>query len=246
MKLVSRSSWKARSVKNVPTNITPATGGVAIHYDGGKGKLTPSSHSKCAAIVRSIQNFHMDTNGWLDIAYSYLVCQHGYVYEGRGLHKRTAANGSNSGNQYYYAVCGLVNDADTPTPEMIQGFKDACQYLRTKGGAGDKVVGHKNLYSTSCPGTKLYKYVTDGTFKKGGNNKSSSNAYPGHLTRKGDSGSTVKKCQKQLIAKGFKLPKYGADGDFGTETENAVKSFQRKNNLSVDGIIGPKTWAKLF
>lgn len=244
MKLVSRSAWKARTVKNLPTNITPGGGGIAIHYDGGKGKLTPSSHSKCAAIVRSIQNYHMDSNGWLDIAYSYLVCQHGYVYEGRGLNKRTAANGSNSGNQFYYAVCGLVNDADTPTPEMIQGFKDACQYLRINGGAGSKVVGHKDLYNTSCPGKLLYAKVKDGTFKKGGNN--SSNDYPGHLIKKGSTGSVVKKIQQRLIRLGYKLPKYGADGSFGSETESAIETFQKKNKLSVDGIVGPKTWAKIF
>lgn len=36
------------------------------------------------------------------------------------------------------------------------------------------------------------------------------------------------------------------DGDFGRGTDRAVKAFQRNNNLTVDGIIGAKTWAKLF
>ncbi|XRG80045.1 peptidoglycan-binding protein [Rossellomorea sp. GAMAL-10_SWC] len=36
------------------------------------------------------------------------------------------------------------------------------------------------------------------------------------------------------------------DGIFGTLTEKAVKEFQRKNDLVVDGIVGVKTWGKLF
>lgn len=36
-----------------------------------------------------------------------------------------------------------------------------------------------------------------------------------------------------------------ADGIFGPITEEAVKDFQKANGLSVDGIVGAKTWAKL-
>ena len=36
------------------------------------------------------------------------------------------------------------------------------------------------------------------------------------------------------------------DGNFGSGTSSAVRNFQRKNSLSVDGSIGPATWAKLF
>ena len=35
------------------------------------------------------------------------------------------------------------------------------------------------------------------------------------------------------------------DGVFGTKTERATKEFQRKHNLTVDGIVGDKTWEKL-
>ncbi|MCL1854287.1 MAG: peptidoglycan-binding protein [Clostridia bacterium] len=36
------------------------------------------------------------------------------------------------------------------------------------------------------------------------------------------------------------------DGNFGPGTESAVRNFQRKNNLTVDGSVGPKTWPALF
>lgn len=61
----------------------------------------------------------------------------------------------------------------------------------------------------------------------------------------GSRGTDVKFLQSMLLQLGEKLPKYGADGDFGSETEAALKSFQKKNKLEVDGIVGPKTWAKI-
>ena len=63
--------------------------------------------------------------------------------------------------------------------------------------------------------------------------------------KKGSKGASVKEMQQLLIKKGYKLPKYGADGDFGTETLNAVKQFQKDKGLKVDGIVGSQTWKAL-
>lgn len=64
--------------------------------------------------------------------------------------------------------------------------------------------------------------------------------------RKGAKGLLVVEMQGRLLAHGITLPKYGADGDFGSETETAVKQFQGLNGLKVDGICGPQTWAALL
>ena len=63
--------------------------------------------------------------------------------------------------------------------------------------------------------------------------------------RKGSKGDTVKELQKQLISLGYDLGKWGADGDFGKATAEAVKAFQKANGLTADGVVGEKTWAKL-
>lgn len=62
---------------------------------------------------------------------------------------------------------------------------------------------------------------------------------------KGLSGNDVVELQKRLMSLNYTLPKYGADGDFGDETESAVKAFQKDNKLDVDGIVGPNTYAAI-
>ena len=51
--------------------------------------------------------------------------------------------------------------------------------------------------------------------------------------------------QNDLLKAGESLPRFGADGDFGNETLAAVKNFQKKHGLIVDGICGKNTWAEL-
>lgn len=58
----------------------------------------------------------------------------------------------------------------------------------------------------------------------------------------GSSGEEVKKLQTELNKYGYKLD---IDGQFGSKTQSAVKDYQKKNNLSVDGIVGKNTWGSL-
>jgi hypothetical protein len=57
---------------------------------------------------------------------------------------------------------------------------------------------------------------------------------------------TILQVQERLLALGFSLPKYGADGLPGDETSAAIASFQSKNGLQPTGKIDPVTLAKLF
>lgn len=60
--------------------------------------------------------------------------------------------------------------------------------------------------------------------------------------RPGDEGGDVKIMQEALIKKGYKVK---ADGKFGSGTEEAVRAFQEKSGLDVDGDIGKATRDKL-
>lgn len=63
--------------------------------------------------------------------------------------------------------------------------------------------------------------------------------------KKGTQGSDVVELQKDLMKLGYTLPKYGADGDCGKETANAIKMFQEDSGLEVDGEAGRDTIAAL-
>lgn len=54
---------------------------------------------------------------------------------------------------------------------------------------------------------------------------------------KGCTGADVKALQEALMALGYSLPKYGADGDFGKETLAAVKQFQSDHGLEETGVF---------
>lgn len=63
---------------------------------------------------------------------------------------------------------------------------------------------------------------------------------------KGDKGESVRALQILLIGRGIKCGWWGADGGFGNCTEAAVKEYQEKNSLTVDGICGLNTWFSLL
>lgn len=63
------------------------------------------------------------------------------------------------------------------------------------------------------------------------------------VLKQGNTGTDVKTLQKKL--KNWGYYKGSIDGIFGPKTKEAVKYFQRKNNLTADGIVGKKTLSAL-
>jgi hypothetical protein len=61
--------------------------------------------------------------------------------------------------------------------------------------------------------------------------------------RLGDSGWAVKRAQRRLAH--HECDPGGLDGDFGPETEKAVRRFQEVHDLDIDGVVGPHTWKAL-
>ena len=65
---------------------------------------------------------------------------------------------------------------------------------------------------------------------------------PSDNVKLGDTGKGVEQIQTALKQAGYKVT---VDGKFGPQTDTAVRAFQKKSGLTVDGVVGPKTWAKL-
>jgi peptidoglycan hydrolase-like protein with peptidoglycan-binding domain len=213
-------------------------------------------HSQCAGRVRSIQSYHMDNNGWTDIAYNGVVCPHGYVFEGRGPGHRSAANGTNDSNGSSYAICYLGGEGDPFTNEGQQGFSDAANWLGPPLNHG-----HRDWYNTACPGDVIYGWVKSGVAPPpsgGGGGGSSASAPPfpyppdNYLGQpspdpKCHSGyyggvdtSNVRTWQTQMSARGWTID---ADGKYGPQSSTVCRQFQQEKGLAADSLVGPQTWS---
>lgn len=151
---ISRSQASLRPPRSISRNIAPQEGGVTAHYAGGPQRISPllQGHTRCVNLWRAYQNHHMDTNGFADIAYTGGYCQHGYVFAGRGSGIRTAANGTNSGNYRFYAVCWIGGEGEAPTAAAFAALAWWIRELRRAAAAGKRVVPHSWHKGTGCPG----------------------------------------------------------------------------------------------
>ncbi|MEU9886011.1 N-acetylmuramoyl-L-alanine amidase [Sphaerisporangium sp. NPDC051011] len=246
--IVSRKDWGARAPRGSYSTLT-STKGVKVHYTGGR--VEPAildDHDRCVAMVRSIQNFHMDGNGWLDIGYSMVSCPHRKVFVGRGPKHLPAANGPDL-NSGHYAVLALVGNAGLiqPNDEMLHGVLDAIDYLRETGGAGPEIKGHRDGYSTDCPGDTLYAWVKKGAPRPGGGQTppdpepGGHPKFPGRLLKYPPvmRGDDVRTWQAQMKKRGANID---ADGAYGPASKAVCVAFQRERGLDPDGVVGKVTW----
>lgn len=136
---------------------------VTIHWNGPAVKITVAhAHSMCREFWRGVQRFHMNSRGWADIAYTVGVCQHGIVMAGRGIGVRTAANGTQLGNDTSYAIYGLIGEGEIPSDAMKHAILDAAEAL-----GQSKLRPHDFWKATGCPGT-LKSWVLAGAPRPGG------------------------------------------------------------------------------
>lgn len=150
---VTRAEAGLRPPVSVSKNLNTSSGGVAIHWaGGGVGQLT---HRQALETWRSFQAHHVQGNGWSDIAYNFGVSQQGYVFAGRGLGVRSAANGTNEANDAYYAAVWLGGVGDgKPSQEALAAFEWVISTCRN-AGAGPRVRPHSDFRGTECPGPVL-------------------------------------------------------------------------------------------
>lgn len=141
-------------------------------------------------------------------------------------------------------------------------------WAKGKVGNGDDGAGHVaiveqiNADGSIVTSESGYEYRVFYTTKRSGSNWGKSGAYtylgcivnpavkeeniviPVGSIRKGDSGAAVKWMQTKLAANGY-LRESEIDGKFGKITLGALLAFQFENGLTVDGVCGSKTKAKL-
>jgi hypothetical protein len=261
VKLVTRSQlgWPASAA---PTQTS--TEGTKVHYEGTEvSTRLLSDHNACIAEWKAIRKSHLANKqeNYSDIAYNYGACPHGYLLEGRGIGKRTGANGDQPLNQAHYAIVGLVGSEGLtePTDAMLGAIRDGIELLR-QHGAGDEIKGHRDGYATACPGGPLYAWVQKGAPRPGGTVTDPGTPKPkprvslahlvyaarhdpaaaqGHTSHKAE----VLTVERALKAEGL-LPSQYVDGSFGTKTVAAYARWQRSpagggyTGDAADGIPG--------
>lgn len=157
--LVTRAEWGARPARSVtPLDVEDAHG-VAIHYSASG---SPVTHADCDNSWRAIQNYHMDVaeppDHYVDIAYNWGFCRHGFLYRLRGLGVRSGANGTTWANSRFYSICFLGRDnvgrADI-TPEARTALLHFLVWLNIQIPGPMQVCPHSAFRETSCPGNEL-------------------------------------------------------------------------------------------
>lgn len=128
-----------------------------MHYSGMNAD-EQRLHRNCPGRMRAMQRYHLEENGWLDVAYNHAFCGHGYVFVGRGFGARSAANGTKDANDGYFAICFLGDDsagrADV-TPEARRTLTELIAVYRRRYPRALEVRPHSDFVATECPGDEL-------------------------------------------------------------------------------------------
>ena len=164
-----------------------------------------------------------------------------------------AGDGNGAGNRKSIGI-EICENADGDFDKAVKNAIELVQFLMMRFNIPiDKIVPHQKWTGKNCP-RKLLDNWDDFILRIKGEKivdsdekvKTEIITKPKlNLLKRGDKGQAVKDFQMKLLQAGEKLPRFGADGVFGEETYYAVIAFQSRHGLVVDGIVGPKTRAKM-
>lgn len=159
--LLCRDAWGARPAR--PGGRRHTITRMTLHHEAvvlGDNRNAPSH-------LRQDQRYHQDQHGWIDIAYHVGVDRNGNIYELRstGLAGDTATDYDTAG--HFLVLCEGDFDRESVPEAQLAGaaraFAWAAQNFRV---ATTTLAGHRDLASTSCPGTNLYAHLSSGDLKR--------------------------------------------------------------------------------
>ena len=228
--------------------------GIVLHHAAGLGS------------VEQVHAFHQNENGWAGIGYHFYVRRDGNVYRGR---PENWLGAHTSGHNDMIGICAEGHFDNDPMYDVQQNaIIDLLAYLRERYGALT-VYAHRDLDATSCPGKNfpfeaivtasagesrvkafqkaaladgfsLPEYGADGIWGL------ETASVASKLLANGSIGERVRFVQRRLMSLGFDLGDGADDSIFGNVTERAVKAYQSKQGLAVDGIVGIETMKALL
>ena len=157
-------------------------------------------------------------------------------------------------------VCAIAGGANLEygsngytTSTMVRAFVASGDYIKltdSKYLTGDTYLRRGDILVKE--GSHTAMALEDGTLSE-----PSADVYQPDLVRvhyavrmpmlmKGMTGSDVWAMQQLLLAKGYDLPRWGDDGDFGAETERALSAMQSDGCMEPSGICEKSSWGLLL
>ena len=159
--MLCRDAWGARAARPGGTPHYPNR--LTIHHTAA----FLGDNSNSPARLRQHQDYHQDTQGWIDIAYHLSVDRNGNVYELRKpeLVGDTATDYDPTG--HFLVVCEGNFDEEEVTEAQLDGaalaFAWAAQQFNI---ATETLAGHRDVSAdTTCPGANLYSHLISGDLR---------------------------------------------------------------------------------
>ena len=131
-------------------------------------------------------------------------------------------------------------------PRMVSTVKT---FQRQFNLTADGVVGRQTWYKISyiyVSVKDLAELTSEGETSSG---TLSDGSWGGTALRTGSTGSAVEQVQfwlNTLAQYESALPSLAVDGSYGAATASAVRAFQRRYGLTVDGVVGRETWNAIY
>lgn len=156
--VVSRADWEAQPPVSTQLLSSLPAPYVVIHHTYIPGFC--NSSQTCMTAMRSMQNYHQNTQHWPDIGYNFCIGGTAQVYEGRGWDiMGTHAPNYNSRS---IGIC-FIGDyrAELPTTEMLAAAQSLiqCGVELNSISTDYKLLGHSQVRNTECPGTALLNEI---------------------------------------------------------------------------------------
>ncbi|SFP53366.1 N-acetyl-anhydromuramyl-L-alanine amidase AmpD [Amycolatopsis arida] len=213
---------------------------IVVHHTVEPGNTDDFSRERAFWISRAIQNFHMDTRGWIDTGQQFTNSRGGHITEGRhrsleilrgGTRHVQGTNVANNNSQ----VIGIENEGlytqvDVP-PALWNSLVKLVAYIASQYRIPTmNIKGHRDFNSTECPGGVLYRRLPElrqAVARELGVPATEPAEWP--LLKPGDTGRDVLVAQHLLRARGARdVP---TDGVFGATTRRAVARFADAHGL---------------
>lgn len=156
-----RSTWGAAPYRGTPDYGDYIGRAIVHHTVNGNGY----SAAQVPAMLRGVQSYHQNSNGWSDIGYNFVIDRFGTIWEGRqgGVDRPVIGAHALNNNTNTVGISALGEFTSTgPGAGMLSAYQRLIGWKLSLSGTtpnSNTVLGHRNVGQTSCPGNALYNQL---------------------------------------------------------------------------------------